>query len=307
MILLFVFRLLRRRFYVAAERKLLERYDYVVRSHSSVPPEDLWIVVNGFLGSCYSGRDVCDLIGRSAASTTGAKSVVAVRVQACDLAFGLNLFSQGAMSAAQHVEQVVSQQLVQHPTLRRIHFVGNSFGGLVCRAVLPTLQASHPQLELGNFVSICSPHQGAIVPMWKHLIGYYVLQIKCADEVVFQPEVPTSLPLLLCQGKFSESFRSLRRRVAVASVDDELIALSSAHFGVAPDELVSKRSSEIPSSSKVLLVRQFNAVGGGRGTLVENFMQSMDWTLVYVTGRHSDHTRVWSNADALKEILLPLL
>jgi pimeloyl-ACP methyl ester carboxylesterase len=138
------------------DRKHLLKYNYRATSFPDVPDE-LFVVINGFLGTTSSGSNICDAICKVARARN--RSVVALRVQASEALFGVNVYTSGVKGASENTLHYVREQLQLHPSIVRVSFVGNSFGAIVARHVARELWQSK-QVRLGSFVTFPSPFLG---------------------------------------------------------------------------------------------------------------------------------------------------
>jgi hypothetical protein len=126
-VLYVVFRMLRRMGF--RKGKALSSLDHIQLSLPSVPPTQLWVVVNGLLGTTNSGIHICHSLSRAAQDQD--LSIVAMRIQAGEALFGSNVYSSGLRGASNRVVETVQLQLAKYSSIQSVHFVGNSFGCLV--------------------------------------------------------------------------------------------------------------------------------------------------------------------------------
>ena len=259
-------------------RAYLKRYDYV---RARREPTTLVLVVNGFLGSVTSGRDVVDRIYEAR------EDVVVARVQCSDVVplLGVNLYSGGAEEAAQHVVEVAKEQLHQHQTLRHISCVGNSFGGLVVRAASAELAKLR---ELRTAVFLCTPHEGVKVGTVTRVLAS-VLPNGCVRELCADDGVLAALST----GHHRQALAAYASRQAIGSVHDTTVTLDSAHFGLRQEVDVP---TEVPKES-VLLKRWHH-----RALDTQHPLQSLDWTMWCVTGVHDNTTRAWNSRAVIQMV-----
>lgn len=228
-----IWRLFKWRFYRGRREELKRRWDRLRMSGES-PPRVLWVVVNGLLGSTESGSHIVDMLVE-AARRKGMLDVAAMRVQASDVWFGVNVYSKGMVVAADAVVQEVESMLRQYPSLEEVSFLGNSFGSLVLRLAARKLWEGR-RCSLGVYISFPAPNVGISERTWlkmsflkRQLIQHMPFGV--FNDLLLRGDQPVIVDLSAGDTRYLSAFR---KRVCLASVHDTTVPFEEACFWAWP-------------------------------------------------------------------------
>lgn len=311
-LVLLVLRVLRR-FLFRGKARLRER-DVLRRSDVTREPDELFVVVNGLLGSSTSGAHVVDALVAHAAAR--GRSVVAVRVQASATLAEQNIYHTGLVGAADVVVERIAELRLRFPSLKRLSFVGNSFGALVLRLVARTVWRQQPAWQLGVFVSFPSPHVGlspqtfASLAWWRRLAVAWLPWQCFSDLRLLDRAGAMRQPLLLDLGTDVDHLKAFESRAAVCSPHDTTVPFDEACFWSWPASApIDAPPFDSRQESRLLAVEPSTDTQEPPLTYPPTVrsmaagLRSMPWTLIAVTGEHSDSTKSWTSVSVVNHVI----